>query len=328
MERLGEILQDLQKTIQEKLQKDSLPKADEDLSKYECAICKDQGFIFYRIHSDVPLKDLDKDTGRPKDPSLLITEEDFFGGMISPGDAHKWQTKHSERCSCVGKRIRQKRVDQIMAAANLSPRFKKRTFDSIYWLDPEEFEREDQPEVERLMSYQRKAYDVTLGYCIDFEHHSDRGEGFGLLGDVGTAKTHLLAAATNYLIQRGIQAVHVNTAELFEEIRSTYELDEHGKPHKKIKASEILSMIKKCEYLSLDDLGTEKPTEWVKEKFYEILNYRYENELSSSFSSNNTLEELQEHLGKSYRRLIEPCMGRMVQIKGTSFDQLLIRKRQ
>ena len=84
--------------------------------------------------------------------------------------------------------------------------------------------------------------------------------------------------------------------------------------------------MKKCEDLSFDDVGTETPTDWVREKFYEILNYRYEYELSTSFSTNNTNEELKIHLGKSYRRLIEPCMGRMINIKGVSFEQLLLRR--
>jgi DNA replication protein DnaC len=302
-----------------------LSSDEEDLSKYDCIVCKDERFIFYRIHNKAKLQDLD-DRGIPKDPSLIIPERDFFGGKVDPSEAHLWTTKYSKECSCMERIRKRKQMEKIMATANLSPRFRKRTFDSIKWMDLKEFDKRDQPEVEKLMSGQRKAYDLVLSYCINIEDHMEQGEGFGLFGDVGTAKTHFLAAAVNFLVDKGIQAVHVNTQELLEEIRNTFELDEQGKPLKEIRGSEIISLIKKCEYLSLDDLGTEKPTEWVKEKFYEILNYRYENELSTSFSTNNTLEELQLHLGKSYRRLIEPCMGRMAIIKGTSYDQLKIRK--
>jgi DNA replication protein DnaC len=198
----------------------------------------------------------------------------------------------------------------------------------VAWLDPRDFHQKDVPEVEQLMSDQRRAYDTVLNYCINFETHQKGGQGFGLFGDVGTAKTHLLAAAVNYLLERKIQAVHVNTLEILEEIRSTYETDDQGKPIKEIRASEIVNLIKTCEYLSLDDVGAEKSTDWVQEKFYEILNHRYENEMPTVFSTNYTLEELRLHLGRAYRRLVEPCLGRMAVIKGTSYDQLVIRKKR
>lgn len=299
-----------------------------DLTEYDCSICKDKTLIFSKVNSGI----------RPNPKAEKVFDPDFPEGFeilaaewgpptVNPENAHLWESM-AKQCFCVELKRKQREMDRIMATSNLSPRFKKRRFDTIAWLDPRDFNQRDVPEVEQLMSDQRKAYDTVLNYCINFETHQKLGQGFGLFGDGGTAKTHLLAAAVNYLLERKIQAVHVNTLEILEEIKATYETDEFGKPTKEIRASEIVNLIKTCEYLSFDDVGTEKSTDWVREKFYEIINHRYENEMPTVFSTNYTIEELQIHLGRSYRRLIEPCLGRMAVIKGTSYEQLIIRKKR
>jgi DNA replication protein DnaC len=307
-----------------KMQTLSLPNEQpEDLSQYDCMICKDQRLeMFYRNVGRRKAGELIYDPNFPRDEE--ISADDFFK-RVDPKYAACWI--HSSReCICVERIRKQRQMDRLLATSNMSPKFKKRTFDNIRWLDPKDFKEQDRPEVELLMTGQRKAYETVLDYCINWESYRADGKGFGLLGDVGTAKTHLLAAKTNFLLQRGIQSVFVNTQDLFDEIRSCFEIDEKGKPIKEIRQSEILELLKKCEDLSLDDVGTEKPTEWVMEKYYNILNYRYEHELPTSFTSNNTLEELKVHLGKSYRRLIEPAMGRVRLIKGPSFEILERRK--
>ena len=327
MEKLGDTIKEILagkiKTMQrEPLQECSL---SEDLSKYDCKTCKDAGFIFYRIHKDVKPPDL-KENGMPKDPDMMILESDFFNGKVDPMDAYLWTTKFSELCSCRERKAKERKMESLLSTSNLSPKFKKRTFETLYFLDPYEFPPTDREMVKSMMRAQRTAMEMAKAFCENWSHHKEHGEGIGLFGDVGTAKTHILAAKTNYLVSKGVQSVQVNTQELFDEIRSTFEIGPDGKPTGKKRSSEILDLLKKCEDLSFDDVGTETPTDWVREKFYEILNYRYEYELSTSFSTNNTNEELKIHLGKSYRRLIEPCMGRMINIKGVSFEQLLLRR--
>lgn len=217
-------------------------------------------------------------------------------------------------------------MEKLLSTSNLSPKFRKRTFAAIHFLDPNDFKPADQEMVTKMMQQQEKAFQMVWDYCQNWEQHKVQGNGFGLFGDVGTAKTHLLAAKTNFLLEKGIQSVQVNTADLFEEIRSTFNVGPDGKATSQKRSSEILDLLKTCEDLSLDDIGTERPSPWVMEILYNILNHRYEHELPVSFTTNNSPEELQEHLGKSYRRLIEPALGRMSMIRGMSFDQLLMRK--
>lgn len=295
---------------------------DPDPKDYYCIICKDQRIVFYKVNTGAPKRSFGPDPNFPDGHKMPLDE---WLLQVDMENAFLW-TDEANQCSCVERLRKQKEMDRILASSNLSPRFRQRRFDTIEFLNPDDFPKKYQEEVQNLVAGQRTAYQLVLDYCINYDRHSKRGEGFGLLGDVGTAKTHFLGAAVNYLTERGIQAVHFNTQDLFREIRSTFNLDSDGKPLKQVRESEILDLMRNCDFLSLDDVGTEKPTEWVQEKFYEILNYRYEYHKPTAFSTNNTLKELEGHLGKSYRRLVEPCLGRMAVIKGMSFDQLLVHK--
>lgn len=49
--------------------------------------------------------------------------------------------------------------------------------------------------------------------------------------------------------------------------------------------------------LVLDDLGAEKPSEWVRERLYQLINYRYSNRLSTIYTSNCDRETIYSKLG-------------------------------
>ena len=280
----------------------------EDLSHYDCVICKDQEWIPKREHDETKER---------------ITLDEFFGGAVDPSDAYLWTKEIHEACNCQKRKAERRKMEQLLQGSGMSKKFKKRTFDTIIWLDPREYDEPWDQEVEKLTAQQREAYEMVLDYCINFDQYQANGEGLGLFGDVGTAKTHLLAAKTNFLITKGIQSVWINTSELFKQLRDSFEKDDQGKPISGTRASEIINLLMTCEDLSLDDLGKEKPTSFVLDTFYHIINHRYEEELPVSFTTNCTAEELKDHIGPAtYRRLVEPAAGRMMMIRGHSFDQI------
>ena len=58
--------------------------------------------------------------------------------------------------------------------------------------------------------------------------------------------------------------------------------------------------------LILDDLGAEKPSDWVKEQLYVIINRRYENMLPTIITTNCTMNELKDRIGeRTASRIIE-----------------------
>ncbi len=67
------------------------------------------------------------------------------------------------------------------------------------------------------------------------------------------------------------QLVFISTPELFSEIKSTYDTNSLACER------EVLEHYQRAHLLVLDDFGTIKPTDWVLQTLYLIINYRYEN---------------------------------------------------
>lgn len=51
----------------------------------------------------------------------------------------------------------------------------------------------------------------------------------------------------------------------------------------------LFERLKKSELLILDDLGTEKHSEWIEEQLFSIVNYRYERDMPIIITSNISL---------------------------------------
>lgn len=71
----------------------------------------------------------------------------------------------------------------------------------------------------------------------------------------------------------------------------------------------------------LDDLGAERPTPWVRERLFSLINHRIENERPIIFTSNCRVIELAEHLGDPAGRIVDRIVGncRMVEVHGESY---------
>lgn len=78
----------------------------------------------------------------------------------------------------------------------------------------------------------------------------------------------------------------------------------------------ILNRFKTTKLLILDDLAVEKATEWVYEMFYMIIDYRYEWELTTFFTSNLSLTELMTKLNDDRvpSRILKQCQGNVIEL--------------
>lgn len=73
-------------------------------------------------------------------------------------------------------------------------------------------------------------------------------------------------------------------------------------------AREEIREIKNCRFLILDDLGTEKNTEYVDKIIYDFINHRFEEELQTIFTSNYTLEKISKNYhDRIASRITELC---------------------
>ncbi|SEB15946.1 DNA replication protein DnaC [Thalassobacillus cyri] len=289
------------------------PEERDPDTSFDCEVCEDQVWIPMRRFKNSEEED--------------ILEGDFFSGQVHPSQAGNWATKVHWQCWCSKRKAEKKRIQKVDKQSGLSRRFKQRIFDNYTFLDPKDFPAEDYDQVMQLVESQRSAYQTAIDYAESFETMKEDGRSFGLLGSYGTGKTHLLGAITNELNRKGVQAVFVNTSEFFGQLKESFEKDENGKWVTTTRASELIEMMKTCDHLSLDDLGKEKPTDFVLDVLYRIVNYRYENMLPINFTTNASLEEMEQQVGGAiYRRMVEMASGYLKEICGESYEQLLLRK--
>jgi DNA replication protein DnaC len=140
------------------------------------------------------------------------------------------------------------------------------------------------------------------GYLEDWEENREAGKGLYFCGGTGTGKTHLAVAVMNELIRRKrTPSLFVTVPELLDNLRETY-----NKPGRNL--DEWMDAVQNAEFLVLDDLGSERTTEWVRERIFVIVNHRYREALPTLFTSNIGPKDLAEQLGeRTASRIIAMC---------------------
>ena len=115
-------------------------------------------------------------------------------------------------------------------------------------------------------------------------------KGLFISGQSGRGKTHICYALMNHLIEIGetVEAVVLNVPQLLEIIREDY-----NRPagEKEFNTSDLRGKL-----VILDDLGSQKTTEWAEEKLYLLINEYYEEEVPMIITSNYSIEKLPNHL--------------------------------
>lgn len=188
------------------------------------------------------------------------------------------------------KGVIQKRLEEperLLEASNLGERFKGRTFASF------DAKRD------------REAFDACSKYASAERLLELQRNGLLIAGGYGSGKTHLAAAVTNALIDRGIQVLFETAIEHFDKIRNDFEntgINRH------------LASMKSANVLVIDDLGKEKKSDWTRQVLFDVVNYRYEHKMPIIITTNLVSEDGQDfsaltnHVeGAVYSRICEMC---------------------
>jgi DNA replication protein DnaC len=140
------------------------------------------------------------------------------------------------------------------------------------------------------------------GYLETWEENREAGRGLYFCGGVGTGKTHLAVAVMNELIRRKrVPSLFVTVPELLDNLRETY-----NKPGRNL--DEWMDAVQNADFLVLDDLGSERATEWVRERIFVMVNHRYREALPTVFTSNIGPKDLAQQLGeRTASRIIAMC---------------------
>jgi len=105
-------------------------------------------------------------------------------------------------------------------------------------------------------------------------------------GTYGCGKTHLAAAIANTLADQGSPPLFIMVPDLLDHLRATFS------PSSGTTYDRRFDEIRSAPLLVLDDLGTQSMTPWVREKLYQLFNYRYNAELPTVITTADTVDEM------------------------------------
>lgn len=136
-------------------------------------------------------------------------------------------------------------------------------------------------------------------YADNFRIFKEQGKGLLLHGGVGTGKTYAAACIVNALIDTGCSCMMTNFARVLNTLWSIE--DKQG----------YIDSLNQFDLLVLDDLGTERRSEYAQEQVFNVVDSRYRAKLPLIITTNLTMQELiaPDNIGNGriYDRVLEMC---------------------
>jgi DNA replication protein DnaC len=136
-------------------------------------------------------------------------------------------------------------------------------------------------------------------------------------GNPGVGKTHLAVGVAKAKIKAGKRAVFISVIDYLSRLKNSFSMPGNGGAS----YSRMMDLLGKEAYcLVLDDLGIEKPTAWVVERLYDIINTRLSWNLQTVITTNFAdIQELSEHMNES------PAAGERIVSRLLSFGWVNIQ---
>lgn len=223
-----------------------------------------------------------------------------YGLCDGSGMVVDWDANETYRCRCWPDRVARRRSRRLSREV-------PRKFRNL------SFEREPIPSIERIASVQVRA---VRQFCARIDEMLDEGRGMWFLGSPGTGKSHLAYLISQHALAANRSVAIYTGPRLLDEIRRTYDSDESGS------TLDLIDRLTSVELLHIEDLAVARPTDWVLEQLYNIINGRYENEKSIVFTCDLTEDAegdpdassairpdlLARHISmRNFSRLMEMC---------------------
>lgn len=135
--------------------------------------------------------------------------------------------------------------------------------------------------------YALNAKRLAIGYIKNYQKIKQTGKGLFFYGEAkGSGKTRLAVSVGNALIKSCNQSVRfLTTINLLNKIKASFDDNE-------ISTDKLIYELTEIDVLILGDIGAEKPSEWVNNIFYTIINDRMSAKKITMFTSNTNVEAL------------------------------------
>lgn len=147
----------------------------------------------------------------------------------------------------------------------------------------------------------QKNENIARRYVANFDAMRSQGTGLLLCGSVGTGKSFLAAAIANELISQGTPCLMTNFSRIISRISEKFGGDQ-----------KYLDDLNRFDLLIIDDLGSERDTEFTWEKVMNVVDARYRAGLPLIITTNLTLKDLADpsdiRRQRVFSRLKEMCV--------------------
>ncbi|MBD5464130.1 MAG: ATP-binding protein [Lachnospiraceae bacterium] len=167
-------------------------------------------------------------------------------------------------------------------------------------------------------AYNQKAYALIEKYINAFDEMYKNRQGILFWGPVGTGKSYTAACIANELLDRSIPVIMTSFVKILQNIWGNQEEEKL-----------IMNRLNDVSLLIIDDLGTERSTDYALEKVYNIIDSRYRAGKPLILTTNMTVNEMQENTDIRYKRIydriFEMCFP--VRIAGRSWREMEAEKR-
>lgn len=176
--------------------------------------------------------------------------------------------KSLDEINCFCKKILNRKIaDKLRLDIQIPKRYQKATISNYRPITPilAEAKRKTEMYINRL--------DEMLNEGVNLIY-----EGYGC---VGTGKTHLGYAVINYALDNGYPAYAVNIVDLVDRLKFTNRITDFDK-----------EKMKTIQLLLIDDMDKCQGYDWILFELYGILNSRYDNQLSTVITVENSLSDL------------------------------------
>lgn len=176
-------------------------------------------------------------------------------------------------------------IDRLRRMSLMDKQFERITFASFA----------ETPDNSKLLKIGKK-------YSEHFDRMKEKNQWLLLWGNPGTGKSFTAACIANELIQKQIPVIMTSFVKLLAELQNFRDGESE---------QSIIERINRADLLIVDDLGTERSTDYALEKVYNIVDSRYRSRKPMVLTTNLSLREMQTtcdiRYARIYDRIFEMC---------------------
>jgi DNA replication protein DnaC len=197
-----------------------------------------------------------------------------------------------ERCHCT----LSGRIQRLIARARIPTRYEHCEFS--------EFSTDFPGANATLQKAKLMAERFVTGYPVEND-----GRGLLFVGTVGVGKTHLAVAVLKELLRKGVPGLFCDYRDLLKQVQNSYN------PSVQTTEMELLRPVFETEVVLLDELGANKPTEWVWDTVSHVLNTRYNEKRTTLITTNfpdlppHSSDEPVDNFSRARRAAREETLG-------------------